>query len=71
MNREMKKDFEKYPRYLATMHNIALKNYQLVEDKIVEEKFAERVKNLKSMNLEYIGDDYCVILPKNSKDLWP
>ena len=69
MNREMKKDFEKYPRYLATMHNITVKNYELVEDKIVEEKFAERVKNLKSMKLEYIGDDHCVILPRNSKDL--
>jgi len=69
MNREMKRDFEKYPRYLATMHNITLKNYELVEDKIVEEKFAERVKNLKSMKLEYIGDDHCVVLPKNSKDL--
>jgi hypothetical protein len=69
MNKEMKKDFEKYPRYLATMHNITVKNYELVEDKIVEEKFAERVKNLKSMNLEYIGDDHCIILPKNSKDL--
>lgn len=69
MNREMKKDFEKYPRYLATMHNIALKNYQLVEDKIIEEKFAERVKELKSIKLEYIGDDHCIILPKNSKDL--
>jgi hypothetical protein len=69
MNREMKKDFEKYPRYLATMHNIATKNYRLVEDKIIEEKFAERVKELKSTKLEYIGDDHCVILPKNSKDL--
>jgi hypothetical protein len=69
MNREMKRDFEKYPRYLATMHNITLKNYKLVEDKIVEERFSERVKNLKSMNLEYIGDDYCIILPRNSKDL--
>jgi hypothetical protein len=69
MNKEMKKDFEKYPRYLATMHNITVKNYELVEDKIVEEKFAERVKNLKSMRLEYIGDDHCVILPRNSKDL--
>lgn len=69
MNREMKKDFEKYPRYLATMHNIAVKNYELMEDKIIEEKFVSRVKELKSKNLEYIGDDHCVILPKNSKDL--
>ena len=69
MNKEMKKDFEKYPRYLATMHNITAKNYEIVEDKIVNAKFSERLLTLKSLNLEYDGDEYCIVLPNNSKDL--
>lgn len=69
MNVDMNCEYEKYPRYLSTAHNITQKNYQIKEDGIIEEKFKKVVKNLKNKKLVYSDDDYVVVLPKNSKDL--
>lgn len=69
MNTDMGCDFEKYPKYLSTMHDIVQKNYQIKEDEIIKEKFKKVVKSLKNKKLVYSDDDYVIVLPKNSKDL--
>jgi hypothetical protein len=69
MNVDMKTAYDKYPRYLATMHDIAQKNYEIREDEILNEKFKKIVKNLKNKKLEYSNDDYVIVLPKSGKDL--
>lgn len=69
MNHDMKREYERYPRYLSTYHDITQKNYKIEEDKIIKEKFADRVKELKNCKYEYSDKEYSVILPKSGEDL--
>jgi len=69
MNKDMNKEFDKYPRYLSTYHDIAEKNYEIKKDQILSKKFAKRVEELKETNVEFKDDVYSIILPKSSKDL--
>lgn len=69
MNRELKRDYEKYPRYLQTLHDITHKNYALEEDKIIREKFKEVVNNLCKSELNFSDNYYCIVFPKSGKDL--
>lgn len=69
MNQEMKREYEKYPRYLKTYHDITQKNYKIEEDKIIKDKFENRVKELKDNKFEYSNNEYSIILPKSGEDL--
>lgn len=69
MSVDMRREYEKYPRYLSTFHDITTKNYKLEEDKIANEKFAKVIKRLSKKKYEYSGDDYSIILPKDGKSL--
>lgn len=69
MNRDMKKDYEKYPRYLSTLHDITQKNYKIKEDEILNEKFQTVVEQMKENKIEYSDDEYSIVIPKSIKDL--
>lgn len=69
MNEEMKREYDRYPRYLSTYHDITEKNYKIEENNIIKEKFNSRIKELKNMNLEYSNDEYSIMLPSNPEDL--
>lgn len=69
MNKDMEKDFDKYPKYLSTYHDIATKNYEIKKDQIVSKKFKARVKELANKGLLFKNDNYSIILPESSKDL--
>ena len=54
-----------YSSYLRQTHDIASRNHKLVVEKENEEIFNSRYKDFKT----YYGRRYCVVAPKNSKDL--
>jgi len=56
------KDFDRYPRYLKTAHDIVMQNYQVNKSKTLVEKYNKIVENL--TKLEYKGEKYSVIAPK-------
>lgn len=67
MNMEMKREYDKYPRYLKSFHDITVKNYNLFKRKSASAKFQKVAKNF--AKYEYKNDIYCVISPKISDDL--
>lgn len=69
MSGDMELDYEKYPRYLSTYHDVVAKNYEVEKNKVLCKKFAENVKILKKNNFEYSDEKYCIILPKSGDDL--
>lgn len=69
MNKDMEKDFDKYPKYLSTYHDIAQRNYDIKKDQIVSKKFKIRVKELANKGILFKDDKYSIILPESSKDL--
>jgi hypothetical protein len=68
MNKDMNNhDFEKYPRYLKTYHDITSVNYQKHRDKTLQNKLSKVVPKHKIY--EYKNKDYSVIHPKSYDDL--
>jgi hypothetical protein len=61
MSSEMNRDFEKYPRYLKTAHDIAMKNYKVKQSQTLILKYEKIVENLK--NMEFKNDKYCIVAP--------
>ncbi len=59
--------FDKYPKYLATYHDIVAKNYKMKEDEIVIQKFKKIIENCKFDN--YTNKDYIMVVPKEPSDL--
>lgn len=63
--------FEKYPRYLKTMHDIVQMNFRYKEDEIKNKKFATQIKDRK--HLEFVSKNkelpYIVKNPIVTKDL--
>lgn len=57
--------YEKYPRYLATTHNIAVRNFNRLKKEFHEETFQNRIK----LGMEYTYKDWCVIYPKATQDI--
>lgn len=62
---------EKYPKYLATEHNIAVFKYNLVREQIESKDFEDFVNSEEYTNLNYDvqGQRYCIITPKLPSDL--
>lgn len=57
--------YERYPRYLRTIHDIASRNFQIFKKSYSEEAFKQRC----NPEMEYTGREYSVVLPKNIDDL--
>lgn len=68
MNKDMNNhDFEKYPRYLATYHDITSLNYSNYRDKTLQNKLSKVFPKHKLY--EYKNKDYSVIHPTSYSDL--
>lgn len=59
--------FEKYPRYLKTMHDISVRNYNNFKTEHNEELFKKAVD--KYINLEYNDKEHMIIVPKITQDM--
>ena len=66
-----KKVKEKYPKYLATEHNIALFKYNLVKEQIESQEFESFVNSdeYTGLNYDVQGQRYCIITPKEPSEL--
>jgi hypothetical protein len=67
MNVQMKNDFDKYPRYLKTLHDITSKNYEVLKNKTFKSRFSKVCKTFKKY--EYKNEKYSVITPAKHEDL--
>lgn len=67
MNEEMKREYEKYPRYLKSFHDITVQNYNLFIRKTENKRFQKVIKNF--AKYEYENETYCVIAPSAANDL--
>jgi hypothetical protein len=62
-----KKDFEKYPRYLKTYHDIASHNEAMLRKTALKAKIKKIVKKLSSY--EYKNEKFSLISPKSLEDI--
>lgn len=69
MCHELGVPFEKYPKSLKLVHDIAAKNQKEVIDEIHRRKFSEAIDTEDYQRLQYTGKDYMVISPKCPDDL--
>ena len=63
MSTDMDRDFDKYPRYLKTAHDVAMKNHRVKKSQILIDKYATIAQNIK--HLEYKNEKYSVLVPEN------
>ncbi len=57
------RDFDRYPRYLKTAHDIVSRNYRVNQSKILAKKYEEVCEGLK--HLEHKGEKYSIVVPKS------
>jgi len=57
--------YEKYPRFLHSVHDIVTKNYRMMKSVYDEIKFSNNVDK----SLEYYGKDFMVLVPKSTQCL--
>ncbi|MGL6174873.1 MAG: PcfJ domain-containing protein [Cellulosilyticaceae bacterium] len=57
--------YEKYPRYLATTHNIASRNYARLKKEFNEELFKRRVDK----TLEFTHKDWIILYPSETQEI--
>lgn len=67
MSVEMDREFEKYPRYLKTAHDIAQKNYKVNKSQILCTKYEAVSQNMK--HLEYKNEKYCIFVAEKLSDI--
>lgn len=69
MCQDMNVPFEKYPRSLKLVHDIAAKNKQEIINEKMKEEFQKAVGQKEYKTLQYSGKDYMVIAPEIPDDL--
>jgi hypothetical protein len=57
------RDFDRYPRYLKTAHDIVSRNYRVNQSKILAKKYEQVCEGLK--HLEHKGEKYSIVVPKS------
>lgn len=65
MAQSISRNVKKYPKYLKSMHDIILVNFNAFKKEYPEHLFKERIKE----SLEFEGKDFVVVNPKTSKDI--
>jgi len=55
------RDFDRYPRYIKTAHDIVMRNYRVNQSKILAKKYEEVCEGLKKM--EFKGEQYSIVAP--------
>lgn len=59
-------NFDKYPKYLATYHDIIAKNYKTKEDEIIKKQFS---KVMEKYNYDYSYNQFIIKVPTDSSEL--
>ena len=68
MSRQTNKDnYDRYPRYLKTYHDIAVKNYRFVKNINLNKKFKSIASDF--VKYEYSNEIYSVVRPQKAEDL--
>jgi hypothetical protein len=57
------RDFDRYPRYLKTAHDIVSRNYRVNQSKILAKKYEQVCEGMK--HLEHKGEKYSIVVPKS------
>lgn len=65
MSRRMSPKFEKYPRYLKTVHDITARNYNRLRETFDEEEF----KNKMNKDMEFSYKNYVFMYPNSTKEI--
>lgn len=55
------RDFDRYPRYLKTAHDIVMRNYRVNQSKVLAKKYEQVCEGLKKM--EFKGEAYSIVPP--------
>ena len=56
------RDFDRYPRYLKTAHDIVMRNYRVNKSQVLVKKYEGLYEGLK--RLEYKGEKFSIVVPK-------
>lgn len=56
------RDFDRYPRYLKTAHDIVMRNYRVNKSKVLSNKYDSLYEGLK--RLEYKGEKFSIVVPQ-------
>jgi hypothetical protein len=65
MGNIMGRNIKKYPKYLKSVHDIIDVNYKAYKQEYDEISFKKIIKS----DLEFIGKDYSIIVPKTTRDI--
>jgi hypothetical protein len=57
------RDFDRYPRYIKTAHDIVSRNYRVNQSKILAKKYEQVCEGMK--HLEHKGEKYSIVVPKS------
>ena len=57
--------FDKYPRHFLTTHKIAVRNFNRLKQRFVEDDFKKRINK----DMEKTFGDYCFIYPESTQDI--
>jgi len=55
------RDFDRYPRYLKTAHDIVMRNYRVNKSSVLAKRYGEIVDGFKKM--EFKGEQYSIVVP--------
>lgn len=56
------RDFDRYPRYLKTAHDVVMRNYRVNKSQVLSNKYESLYEGLK--RLEYKGEKFSIVVPK-------
>lgn len=65
MSKRMSDKYEKYPKYLKTMHDITVRNYSRLKEQFDEQAFCKKIE--KRMEFKY--KDYVFIYPNSTQEI--
>ncbi|WNO29780.1 putative PcfJ protein [Bacillus phage SDFMU_Pbc] len=60
-------NFEKYPRYLKTFHDVTSRNFKFVEDEVAKKQFEEVANELKVY--EWKDTDFRIVAPESTREI--
>lgn len=61
--------YEKYPKSLKLLHDLAVKNHTIQINRQQQEQFKRIINDEKYQNLSYSGTEYSVIVPSTTNDI--
>lgn len=56
------RDFDRYPRYLKTAHDVVMRNYRVNKSQVLSNKYESLYEGMK--RLEYKGEKFSIVVPK-------